>query len=348
MHVNALVVLQDASVALGSEFDTNPLMSEDSQSIWRYTVLPRYSISAIQDQNRWYSNAAIRFQRSSDKEISVDREDPTVNIGWDRDYERGRFSLIANYNKASTRIAEFDGTGLVVNDGSSSTRSIGANLQHLLTEKLSLSLGSRLLKTKFSGGSGFNDFSTKSVYSTLSYSWTENISPFVQFGHTTLDSSTPNTDIIRSENYMLGSNFMLSPNLNITASIGVTHISDVGNSEVGNANFNYLRERHQFRGLVERTVAPSSLGVFQEADRYSLGYAYELTERSRIGADFSLRKNNTLNDIRTKQLFGFYARDLTEYWQMRLFLQLRELENATANAHGEVVGFTFTYNTPEF
>lgn len=347
-YANALVVLQDASITLGTDFDTNPLMSEDSQSIWRYTVLPRYSISATQDQNRWYSNAAVRFQRSSDREISVDREDPTVNIGWDREYDRGRFGLIANYNKTSTRIAEFEGTGLVVNDGSSTTRSIAADWQHLITEKLSLTLGSRLLKNKFSGGAAFTDFSTKSINSTLSYSWTENISPFIQFGHTTLDNETPNADIIKSQNYMLGSNFMLSPNLNLTAAVGITHVSDVGNSEVANANFNYFGERYQFRGSAERTVTPSSLGVFQEADRYSLGYVYDLSEKSRIGTDFTLRKNNTVNDIKTRQLIGFYTRELTEYWQMRLFLQLRELENTTTNAHGEVVGFTFTYTTPEF
>jgi hypothetical protein len=349
IHAGAVVVIQDASVSLGTDFDTNPIMSsEDSESIWRYTVLPRYNISATQDQNRWYSNAAVRFQRSSDKEISVDREDPTVNIGWDRDYDRGRFGLIANYNKNSTRIVEFDGTGLVVNDGSTTTRFIGANWQHLLTENLSLNLGSRLLKTKFSGGSGFTDFSTKSVNSTLSYSLTENLSPFIQFGHTSLDSRAPNADIIKSQNYMLGSNFTLSPNLNLTAAVGMTHVSDVGNREVANANFNYFGERYQLRGAVERTVTPSSLGVFQEADRYSLGYAYDLSEKSRLGSDFILRVNNTVNNIRTKQLVGYYTRSLNEYWQMRLFLQLRELDNTTANAHGETLGFTFTFNTPEF
>lgn len=348
MQANALVVLQDASVTLGTDFDTNPIMSEDSQSIWRYTISPRYSISANQDQNRWYSNAAIRFQRSSDKEISVDREDPTINIGWDRDYDRGRFGLIANYNKTSTRITEFDGTGLVVNDGSSTNRSVGADWQHLLNEKLSLTLGSRLLKTKFSGGSGFTDLSIKSINSSLSYSLTESVSPFVQFGYTELDNRASNVDIIKSQNYMLGANFTPSANLNLTAALGITHISDVGNSEVGNASFNYLGERYQFRGSAERTVSASSLGVFQESDRYSLGYAYDLSEKSRIGTDFILRKNNTVTDIKTRQLSGFYTRELTEYWQMRLFLQLRELDNVTVNAHGETIGFTFTYNTPEF
>lgn len=347
-YANALVVLQDASLTFGTDYDSNPIMTEDAQSIWRYTLIPRYAISATEGQNRWYSNAAIRFQRASDREIAVDRDDPTVNIGWDREYDRGLFGIVANYNKVSTRLVEFDGTGLVVNDGSSTVRSIGANWQHLLTENLSLTLGSRLQKSKFSAGAGFTDFITRAASSTLSYSWTENISPFIQIGHTELDVVAPNIDTTKSQNYMLGSNLSVSPNLNFTAAVGVTHVSDVGNKEVGNVSFNYLRERHQFRGLAERSVAPVSLGNFQEADRYSLGYAYDLSGKSRLGADYNLRKNNTINNIITKQLLGFYSRDLTQFWQMRLFMQLRQLEGVTTNAHGEAIGFTFTYNTPEF
>ena len=185
-HSEALVVLQDASVPMGVEYDTNPrLLSTNKQSIWRYIATPRYSIAAVADRDRWYSDISLRLERSSDKSLSVDREDPNVLIGWQRDGERDRFSLIGRYNKASTRFTEFDETGLVDGTASSTTRSVAANWSRSMTERLNLSLGGQYLTTGYSGGN-FTDYSTKSLNSTLTYDFNERVRPFIQVALTDL------------------------------------------------------------------------------------------------------------------------------------------------------------------
>ena len=93
-QASALVLLQQASVSAGIDFDTNPLLSTtDKQSIWRYYTTPRYSVSTEQDQNKWYLDGSLRLQRSSDRSIAVDREDPSINAGWTRQYDRGNYGL---------------------------------------------------------------------------------------------------------------------------------------------------------------------------------------------------------------------------------------------------------------
>ena len=347
-HAEALVVLQQASVPMGVEYDSNPRMSStDKRSIWRYIATPRYSIATVADRNRWYSEVSLRLERSSDKKLSVDREDPNVVVGWERDSERDRFSLIGRYNKANTRITEFDETGLVVNDASSSTRSVAANWSRLLTERLNFSLGGQYLKTSYSGGN-FTDYSTKSLNSTLIYEWSERVRPFIQVGLTDFNSDGQRRRNTKSQNYLVGAHVDISPKFNVSASAGINHLSTAGNGRIANTNFNYLGERYSLRGSLERSVSASSIGNFQESDRLSLGYNYDLSGRSRLGADFSWRKNNSLNDSETKQLSGFYSRDLTEFWQMKLLLQTRNLKSANRSANGNIAGITFTYNIPEF
>lgn len=347
-QANALVIIQDASIGFGTDLDSNPTMSENKQSIWRYSATPKYNINAYDNLNKWYSNISLRLQRSSDKKVAVDREDPTIILGWERENDKGRFTLFANYNKDSTRFTEFDGTGLVVDDGSSIKRTLGANWQHFLTERVNLTLGGQYLKTDFTGGGDFTDYETKSINSSLSYTWSEKISPFFQFSHTEFDTDRVGSKVTKSQSYLIGANFIVSPRFNLNAGYGITHVSTSGNGENANASFNYFGERYQLRGALSRTVSPSSIGNFQESDRLSLGYGYDLTDKSRFGTDFTWRINNTLNNVKTKQLNSFYARDLSEFWQMRVLLQLRNLESNNRNANGETVGVSLTYNTPEF
>ena len=146
IQAQALVVLQQASLSLGTEYDSNPsLSSKNKQSVWRYLANPSYKISAVQDQDRWYMNGGLTIERSSDKRISSDREDPNIRVGWEREYERGKFGIVGSYDKTSSRVSEFKNSGLVSGDGNSTTKSIGINWSRLLSEKLSLTTGSQLL-----------------------------------------------------------------------------------------------------------------------------------------------------------------------------------------------------------
>lgn len=346
-HASALVILQNASTSVGADYDNNISMTKNAQSIWRYTVVPSYTLNSVNELNRWYTKASLNIQRSSDKNLSVDREDPTVGIGWERELARGRFSLTGNYRRASTRVTELEDSGLVSRDATSVSRSVSANWSRYLTERLSWSLGGGYSKSTFSGGGGFSGFSSNSLNTSISYEWSERLRPFINLGYSTYSPEVSNQDTTKSQTFTVGTNYILTPRLNLSASGGLTRI-ETGVGKVGNLTLSYIGEQYQLSGTYSRAVTPSSIGGFQNADSISLNYGYSLSEKSNLGTSFSYRKNNSLNDIESKQLSAFYSRNLTEYWQMRLSLQMREIKSTSQSANGEAIGVSLIYNTPEF
>ncbi len=352
LHAEALVVLQQVSVPLSVEHDTNPTLSEnDKTSIWLYTASPRYSISAEENQNRLYGTLGVRLQRSSDKNISIDREDPNLLLGWERRYEKSDFKLVGNYNESSTRTTELRTTGLVNQDVTATTKSLAADWTRLLTERLSLALGAEISKNSYDAPS-FTGYSTKSIDSSLSYEVNERLSTFASVGYVKYKSDSQ-TGLVTSnsqntQNYLAGITYVFSPQLDFSVALGVNRTSSAGSGKIGNASFNYSAEKHILRGEVERSIAASGIGDFQEADRYSLAYNYSLSDKSEIGTAFSYQKNNSLNTNKTMFLNGFYSRSLSDRWALRVSLDLRKQKTETQTANGEVAGLTLIYNTPEF
>jgi hypothetical protein len=355
LNAEALVVLQQFSLPLDIEHDSNPTLSENNkQSIWLYSATPTYTISAVENQNRWYGIAGLRLQRSSDKNISIDREDPNLVVGWDRQLERGNFKLVGNYSESSTRTTELRTTGLVNQDVTATTKSITADWSRLLTEKLNFTLGADLQKNSYDAP-GFVGYTTKTLDSSLSYQVNEKLSTFVNVAYVKYKSdpqialNTQNSQNSQnSQNYLMGFNYSYTPQLDFSVAAGVNHTSSAGSARAGKASFNFSAERYQLRGDLERSVSATGLGDFQESDRLSLGYNYTLSEISELGAGFSFQKNNSLNTNETTFLTGFYSRELSDRWLMRLSLDLRQQKSDTQDANGEVAGLTFIYNTPEF
>lgn len=348
MHAEALVLLQQASASFGTDYDDNPTMADTNKTtVMRYSFNPKYNISAVDDINTWFASAGLNVQRSSNKNITIDRDDPNFNFGWTRALERGSFGLNASYSKASTRITEIDESGRVLRDGDSTTKSIGANFTHLITERLSINSGAQYLKKDFSVGN-FTGYTSKSLNTGLSYQLTEKISPFAQVSWTDYKSEGLTAIDRKSQNYSAGANFILSPRLNYGLSAGISHVENTGNGRIYGANATYLGDRYNLKASLGRSISPSSLGGFQESDNLSIGYGYELSAISRFGADISWRRNNSFNDSESGSVSGFYSRDLTEYWQMRLSARHRTLKTINNSAEGNSAGITFTYNIPEF
>jgi hypothetical protein len=351
-HAEALIVLQQVSVPLSVVHDNNLTLTDiDKQSVWLYTAAPTYTISAVENQNRWFSTIGVRFQRSSNKEISADREDPSLLVGWNRQYENGTFNLVANYNESSTRITELRTTGLVNQDLTATTKSIAADWSRLLTERLNFTLGADLTKTSFDTA-GFIGSTTKSIDSSLAYQVNEKLNTFINLAFTNFNSDAQagfvGSNSIYSRNYLAGITYSYSSELELSAAAGVNNISSAGRGKVGRISFNYRPERYQLSGDFERANAPSNIGDFQESDRYTLGYSYALSNISTLGTNFSYIKNNSLFANKTTFLNVFYTRELSDYWQMRLSIDARKQKTDIQSANGEAAGITFIYNTPEF
>lgn len=166
--VKALIVLQQASIPFNVDYDSNLNLSQEKVGVWRYTSTPTYSLVAQDEKNIWTSNLSLSLQRSSDRNLSADREDPNAALGWVRAFEKGQFSLNANYDRRSSRFAQFNNNALVDVDGTSVNRSLSANYSHTLTDRLNYSLGANYTTTAYTDSS-FVDSTSKSVNGSISY-----------------------------------------------------------------------------------------------------------------------------------------------------------------------------------
>ncbi len=359
MPAKALIVLQNASAAANVDYDTNLNLREEKQDVWRYSITPRYSVEVANEKNRWFADGGLLLQRSSDENISADREDPNLGVGWQRELEKGQFSLGARYQKRSSRFAQFDTNALVDVDGSSVNRSVYADYSRVLTEKINFSVGANYSTNEFSNSS-FVDSTTKSINSTANYVFNERITPFIQLGFTDFEpdgvATEPNIFNQRnfnnqsrtSRNISVGSNFLISPRLTFVSSIGVNRTSTAGAGWIANANLSYEAERSTFQGRLARTVVPGGLGDFQETDIFALNYGYELSDKSTLGADFNMSRSRSQFDFETTQLNTFYSRELSADWQMRVNVRYRNVKGTTFSAHNNNFGISLIYNIPQF
>lgn len=351
-----MILEQKLSISTGVEYDSNPAFtSSKPQSVWRFTALPTYTASLVEDRNRWFTTAGLSLQRSTDSALSESRQDPSLLVGWEHEYERGSFNVIANYSKTSSRLNEFTSNGVVDQDGSATSKSISASFARLLTDRLNLSAAGQYLQINYQG-SGLSNYNTTSLSSSLTYELNEKVSPFVQIGVSKLNSEAGNRQSNNqsnnqsnlSESLLIGTKAELRPNLNMSASLGINHQQESGNGLVTNLTMTYLAEKYNVQGSLSRNVSASGLGEFQKTNNLNLRYAYELSDKARVGSDFSWSNNSSVGGNSTLQIGGWYSKEITESLQLRLNLNLKQLSSGSQSANSNIVGISINYNTPVF
>lgn len=334
-------------------YDSNlQMLEKDEESVSFYNVAPRLTLVGADEVNTVNLDGSILFQRSSDDQVSESRRDPTVGLGWIRDFTKGQFSLSTNYNKTSTRVSELRRTGVVFTDGSAINRSINAGLSYLLTEKLNLSTGLGFQEIKYSGA-GLSDFSSKSASAKLSYLYSQQLSPYVQFSinkyqnDTNAINSLVGSDTSYSRNLMVGYAYQISPQTEYSIAAGVNRVSSAGNGWIGAASMRYaINAKSNMSGSISRSIVATGLGGFEKTDSMSINYTYDVNQSNHLGADIGWNINRALNDSRFKQINGFYSHDISNNWDVRTYAQYRTLQGGNTSANGYQVGVSLSYNNP--
>lgn len=338
-------------------YDSNLQMVErNKKSVVFYNTAPRISLVGADEVNTVNLDGSILFQRSSDDQISESRRDPTVGLGWTRDFTKGQFSLSTNYNKTSTRVSELRRTGVVFGDGSAINRSINAGLSYLLTEKLNLNTGLGYQEVNYSGpGAGLTDFSSKTASAKLSYLYSQQLSPFVQISINKYENDTNTinavvgSDSSISRNLLAGYTYQISPKTDYSIAAGVNSVSSAGSGWIGVASMRYaINEKSNVSGGIARTIVASGLGGFQKSDSLNLNYTYDVNQSNRLGAEISWNINRALNDTRFKQISGSYTHDISDRWGVRTYAQFRTLDGNNTSADGYQVGVSLNYINPNF
>lgn len=353
--VNAeLVIDHGPSFTAGTEYHSNlRLAAADKESTYIFTLVPSYNVVAEDGKNQWSGVVGLYAERSSNSNVSGNREDPFAVIGWKRLLENGEVGLSTAYVRTSTRDTQFTETGIFTRNGTSVSRSITADWKHGFTEKLNLAMQAGYEKVKFSNSPALSNFEDRYIYSDLFYTLNEEITPFARFGANDFRSKTTlNNNQIKYQDYLVGAIFTIAPAFVISAATGITHFSSLGNNANPNIDKNewvavmkgeYEGNRYTIDGTLSREVNPTSIGDIQLADQLSANYIYSLSEKSELGTSIVLSQNS--NNLDTQNVRGFYARNLTENLQMEFALAFRNQKSENANSvNDNVIGINFTYH----
>jgi hypothetical protein len=354
------------SLPLSVDFDTNPTMaSRNRSSVWKYGASPRIDLQLEDGLNKWSTDGTLRIVRSSDKKLVIDREDPVINMKWQRELERGAISVLGHYDEMSSRDAQLDDTGdLVVKEATRSSRSLGVNWSRLMTERLTLALGGNYTDTRYSKSTQVNQ-TNQSVNASLGYAWSEFLHPSVQFG---VSHQMPDKGVA-SKLYTtgLGLDWIVSERMSVNLHGGLRKIVSEGNGVVAagqtgasgmgwnaDSSVKYALERSSYILNLSRSTEPSGTGGFKEKDQIKGSMTYDISDISKFGVDLSLRRifsgnpsngGGSKNANENSLMSVWVTRTLSRNWSAKLQAQTKDTKNSGVESRGNVIGISLTYAT---
>jgi len=346
----ALTLQQSITLPLSLEYESNPrLASNNKESARRSTLKPDYSLMATQGNDQFFVNLGLNIERSSNQSASADREDPRLGLAWTHTYAKGQFGLTANFSEQSTRISEFEDTGLVANDNTRQTRSIGANWNTALSERYTFALNADVTKVEFDNQAGsLNDYDNKSINARLGYSVSEQLESYARVSFSRFEPASNNKTSFRSID--VGVSWAVNEQFNIDGNVGINRTSG-SNSESGwqaMLDASYMTERTQTSAGISRSRSPSGSGVINESNQFTAGWTYNLSGKENLGVNFNYRENLTSNRNKTARLLASYTRALAPEWDFRLSASHRNRDDETSDASSNSFTATIIYKLSDF
>ena len=346
---------QSLTLPLILEFESNPQLSvSNEQSVNRRILVPNYSISSNEETNSWFVNASMRVERSSDQNISQDRDDPSLNMGWTHHYETGQFGATGFYSEQSTRISEFTDSGLVRRDNTNKTRALTLNWANNLNERTSIALDGTRTQVAFVGAStiGFVDYQDDSISAQLNYNLNEQMQTFVRTSYSLYQPDVVNSLNTEARSMDLGIDWNVNEKLNIVASIGPNKAirEDQAFRTSWQASFSvqYATLRTRSSLSLSRDQLPSSTGSLDESYRVAAGWSYELTERDNIDLALSWRQNLTSNKNETSIFTANYTYEVDLSWDFSLSAAHRVRDDLLTKASSSSIMASIIYKIPDF
>lgn len=341
---------EHVTVPVSLQYETNPnLEATGSHHVWRLNGSPGINILAVQDLNQWNANFTLRVERSTDKVVLPDREDPAATVGWKHEFERGEFGITASYEQSSSRSSVLKDTGLVVpKDGNQTNKSIAVHWLRALSEVMSLSVGGDVAKYSYSGVS-LPGNTTRSLNAKLNYSWSEQLMPYVYVDYSRFEPDLGDHTIHMKG--MLGFDWFANEYLSYGLEWGLNNTSTGGSGATdwqGAARMQYAGERFSANLGASRTTESSGAASSISSDQVTGRWSYVLTDFDSAGLDFSWRKNLGTSSAENHDLNVWYGRELNAFWVLRLNCGYRQNKTELTSADDKVIGATITYATPNF
>lgn len=330
-----IIIEHSGSLAVGSQYHSNLLLlpKRFEESVILYSLTPQYKLSALDERNKWFGNLGVQIERASDKDIAQDIENPFATLGWEHAFFLGTVSLQAEYLKQRLVNSQFGQTGVVSQNGTSEFKSLTGRWNYNFSPKWILDTNINYSDSKFQDVAGLAGFRELGYGAKVNYILNETISPYASFAAFDFKPDEgQGAGINKWQNYVLGTAIDISPTFDVDVSGGITNFdANVDNGYVAAVIVNYSKNRHTITAGLQRTVFPTGEQRVETGDSFTSSYVYGLTEKSNIGVGANLTKNES--DLETEEFTGFYSRDLTPTWILRLNLAHRTV--------GQGIGETF-------
>ena len=342
---------QRISLPVEVDYDTNPTMVVNNpKAIWREIATPSYSLTGVQNLDTISADISVHIERNSDQSILLNRNDPTLNLGWHREMDRGLFGIKLHYDESSYLASQLTEVGTVGTDSTRRTASVTGDWQRYVSERLSLSLNGSLSSLAFGGGSSTSvspDSRNYTASAMLNYMWVERLEPFVQFSVNRYvpENGIPSTDLYSAS---IGTKLSVSDYVDLTISGGMNETSGATQGSGWQGAFDMTRKTEYANmalGL-SRSITPYSNGGFIESDQLKASVNYSISEINNAGLDFSWRKNNDLTGSELRQADAWYGRTLSPDWNVRITCRHRETSSAGQEARGDMIGISVVYLPP--
>ena len=346
---HAAILLERVTLPVNIEHDSNPLMQYgNASSIWKLTFTPQYSVRRVDEQTQWNADFGLQIDRTSNQDLVINREDPRLGLGWRRTFERGEAGIRLGYDEASSRTSTLEETGTTGSDTTRTSKTLGVDGRYEMSEKLSLGMNGSYTRMTFRGqgsGAGSRNYAASA---SLNYQYSDYLVPYLQLSTNRSDPDDATaTNLISA---VAGARWILSPTLSAGGYVGKSRRSGgfSGQGKEYGANISYALERSAYTLMYSQSVSPAGNGGFIESEQLTGGWKYDISDYSRAGADFSLRKNTGSGDGETDRLSLWYGRDLTRDWNLKASYQYKITKGTTDQATGNVFGITVGYNFSEF
>jgi hypothetical protein len=349
---NAAIWHSATSVSTTVEHDSNPLLSSDNKTaVTRTRVAPNYNLTGTFGRDELHAGFGLNLERSSDPAIVSDREDPNLQLAWQRETETGGFGLTSGYSETSTLSDAVEQTGVVAGDGTQKTYSLGGNWSAAVSERGTLANNTEYKRVKYDIDSQ-TSYDNASTSLSWNYAWSERAEPFTNFAlsrYEPQDSSLATSS--NSYTPSAGLNLKISERLEGSVHAGINKVSgtDGGPSGQGGFDLRYEGERFDLSVDVGRSTVASGEGGFTEVSSLSGAWSYAIDEVSRAGLSASWQDSQGETPNTTQNFSAWASRELSPFWLARLSLMYKQRQqDGLADATANVIGLTLTYSHPDF
>ncbi|MDF1483425.1 hypothetical protein [Extensimonas sp. H3M7-6] len=346
---------QAVSMPAEVEFDSNPeLRPGSASSAVRYRLRPQYNYTYhVDDTNEWSAVLGANLERSSNTQVSANRQDPSVELKWLQKAPTSLWELNAKYSKASTRTTEFDQTGIVTADRTQTNRSVGANWGKYLTERWMANGGI---------SQQWVDYDTNTLVSYrnslasggLSYDLAASQKMSIFFAGSHYSPYANNFVLARSSSGMglvFGYVGALSDKIDLNVQAGKVKITglDAGYYLQGKMEVNYKGNYMSGGASFDRSaVAGGQTGGLTISNSLRLQTRIEVAERTAVDFYYTFTKNAGFNGGKTNSMGAKYLFQISPLWSLNFNVQRRTADQRTGYAGANLVGVGLNYSHSDF